>query len=193
MRFEVVTMVTVRMRVLLLVRHCSLAESNGCSVSAGQLVKTARAYGQLALLCQSHAVLQPTKHWHNYDTTQHSITLEVGGCFWNDTENRNNLLSSKSLRQTLNTATVYCIPSRSNNLQCVSPWTVHIKWNYRQGSSSFWSRWCLQRTESLSIGTTPGRRNPKTRSALAQSQTLSLFPTTVKTVHTWTSKYHQRH
>lgn len=62
MRFEVVTMVTVRMRVLLLVRHCSLAESNGCSLSAGQLVKTVRAYGQLALLCQSHAVLQPTKH-----------------------------------------------------------------------------------------------------------------------------------
>jgi hypothetical protein len=54
MRFEVVTMVTVSC--------CSLAEGNGCSLSSGQLLKTVRAYGQLALLCQSHPVLQPTEH-----------------------------------------------------------------------------------------------------------------------------------
>jgi len=69
MRFEVVTMVTARVRVLLQVRHCNTAEGNGCSLSSGQTVKTVRAYGQLALLCHSHAVLQPTEHWCNYNTT----------------------------------------------------------------------------------------------------------------------------
>jgi len=62
MRFEVVTMVTARVRVLLQVRHCNTAEGNGCSLSSGQTVETVRAYGQLALLCHSHAVLQSTKH-----------------------------------------------------------------------------------------------------------------------------------
>ena len=121
-------MVTVRMsscRWDTAVRH-----ELSCSLSSGQLFKRLRAYGQLALLCQSHAVLQPTKHWYNYNTTQHSSKLWVGGCFWNDVVNRNNLWSSKSLRQTHTAATVNCIQSRSNNIQCFSmncPQQVKIK------------------------------------------------------------------